>query len=144
VLKYFPSVNNNLRSGKQTEDRGIREYISRASLWKIFGKCIQRYIFSDECVSQREHHMGDRSYKKKKRSSQDVVLITVLTQKVTCVLLFNTYEYKIELSLRHYYKAHTPHGGLLRSPVCASYGASSQAFRKWILKLNTSENIWVL
>lgn len=72
--------------------------------------------YSTTNAFQRRHCTGDRSYKR--RSSQDVVLITVLTQKVTCVLLFDTYENKVELSLRHYYKTHTPHGGILRSSVC--------------------------
>lgn len=69
--------------------------------------------FLSEVVRKIDRH--------KECSSQDVVLITVLTQKVTCVLLFDTYENKIELSLRHYYKTHIPHGEILRSPVCVMW-----------------------
>jgi hypothetical protein len=37
----------------------------------------------------KAYRAEDRSLRR--RSSRDVVLITVLTQKVTCVLLFDTY-----------------------------------------------------
>lgn len=62
------------------------------------------------------------------------MLITVLTRKVICVLLFDTYnKYKIELSLRHYCKKRMPRGGILRTPVCVILARPAELFEREFL-----------
>lgn len=108
----------------------------RASLRKTFSECrIQQCIQANACLREDTSSKKIDCVEECCRVHKDVVLITVLTRKVICVLLFDTYNKdKIELSLRHYCKKKHAMWRNTKN-ICMRYiGASSRAFRKRILK----------